>query len=173
MNIKQKMAISGASLTASLLILLTGCASHLTGIASGEFWEPSDKELSDLDPLVREYVFIHLSDQRPSCPSVRDVVVVAGTNGDIAIAASTSAPPPRPPEVITIDHIQLEKYRREYLGTQREGKRWLIVAFFNPDRFPRPPDGVSEYVSGGFPNFFTLQIDMEVHQVVDHHASRL
>ncbi len=154
------------------MLCVVGCASSNEQVAQAEFWNPTDQELAELEPVIQKYVYMHLSDQRPALRDIPEVEVNTGeSNGQITINVGP-APSLEPPAELTIQRISLQSYRRECLGTFEKTGRRLTIAFFDPKAFPENGDGPSVWMDGGFPHFFTITVDMNTKEVIEHYASR-
>lgn len=125
-------------------LLLTGALAFVVFASitwaddQNESWNPSDCEVAALEPVIRKYIFVHLSDQSPSDQNIPEVKRTVTQTNDQATINLGPIPSFDLPPKLTIEHIPLENYRREYLGTIEKKARRLIAAFFNPAKLAHP-----------------------------------
>jgi hypothetical protein len=61
--------------------------------------------------------------------------------------------------------------KADFMGFHRAGKRQLLISFYDPEVFQPLPSGHFGTMLGGFPSYFTVTVDVQTWQVVDHYAS--
>lgn len=73
--------------------------------------------------------------------------------------------------ILDISKAQLDKMKPEFTGWYKDGKQILWIQFYDPDIHQPLPEGL-EVIVGGFPTYFTISIDADSWEVVDHYASQ-
>ena len=159
--------------TTILLLCVVGCATPKIQVAHSHYWKPTQTELAGLEPVILKYIYIHLSDQRPSLQNIPEIEVETDERNGQLIIDLSHVPSFETPAELSIQRIPLQSYRREYLGTYEKEERKLTIAFFDPKQFPKKDNDPSAWMMGGFPHFFTITINMNANEVNEHYASRL
>ena len=134
-----------------LMMVVAGCTAP----------EPQSTTVhSGVNDAILRYVFLHLSDQRPSFHSSQEIEVAPVVSNDTLVVTVPYSVMPATPSNLTVGGIQIEKYRRETQGNR--------VIFIDPDYFPEN-DHVFIFPTGGWPHWFSLTIDSTTGEVIAHH----
>ena len=134
-----------------MTLVVAGCAALAPQIpAAGNTTEDA----------IQRYVFLHLSDQRPSLLSTPEIEVSTVDNNDsLIVTVSQPASSPTPAK-LSIGGIPIENYRREKQGG--------LLIFIDSSFFPQT-DHSFIFPLGGWPHWFSLTIDSSTGEVIDHH----
>ena len=147
----QRSSMKTKTLMTILMLVLAGCTAPAPQPAATG---------SAAEGAIRRYVFLHLSDQRPSLQSSQEIEVTTAVSNDSLVVTVPQPVIPPTPNDLTVGGIPIEKYRRETQGNR--------VIFIDPDHFPET-DHAFIFPAGGWPHWFSLTIDSITEQVIDHH----
>jgi hypothetical protein len=127
------------------------------------FWAPGSTDIAVAEAVARDFIWKTLSDQQRTNEFE---ITVSMTNSTIQI----HDPRPETPETFTIHSIPFSRYARRYAGWYRQGIRVLNISYYDTVHFPDWKNIAG--VSGGFPHYFTVTIDMEKKAIYStHHSS--
>ena len=127
-----------------------------------DYWDPPTNDIAIAEKVARTFCWNYMSDQLRT----NDSEVVLSVAED-TITASNTRPPP--PDDFTIHQIPFSRYVRQHGGTNKDGKRIVIIAYYDPVVFP-DWERIA-IASGGFPAYFTVSVDMDNMQVCNHYAA--
>lgn len=134
------ISLSRARLVAALALCAAaaGCGRFGT-----RYWEPTAGEREVAVAVARLHVLQHRSDQA----GTPEVMALAPDAGDRL----------KLPVVFTVEGVPFARYRYQAWGEVHEGIRAVVIAWFDPDRFPEgppPPDAPD-----AFPSYFRVRVD--------------
>ena len=137
------------------------CASCLAE-GMNNYWQPSTNDITIAENVARTFCWNYMSDQLRT----NDIEVVLTVDEDTITAPNTRPPPP---DEFTIHQIPFSRYVRQHVGTNKDGKKIMVIAYYDPVVFP-DWERIA-IASGGFPAYFTVSVDMDNMQVSNHYAA--
>lgn len=72
---------------------------------------------------------------------------------------------------LKVPQKKIEEMKTDHTGWLKDGKLVIFIQFYDPKVYQPNKDGFFEIMLGGFPNYFTVTVDVEDWRVVDEYAS--